>query len=337
MAFCLSCGKPIDESARYCRHCGTAQEAVAAVPRPMYKRRWAIVIYIFIAFFLTRAVYQLATSDVVGPTVAPYKEFSNVPWSHDYNRTSNILRGVLQADSDQVRYWVRNKGWVDLGNYSIVTEECGQANAFYHPSARKVVMCEELAYDIAASFYPALYREYGGDQSKIADEMFYAVRDTLLFIRQHEAGHAWIAIRGAPITGREEDVADQFAFARHYMVEVLFNVSKEDRNSVSINAAKWYFFNHNSNLNSEQIPYYDEHGLDMQRFYNIMCWVYGTDPISYSYFVDEGYLPIERAKRCPYESYQLRRAFLYLYWGDYDDLRRYGPFRRLEGLDEFLK
>lgn len=333
MAFCSSCGKPIDESAMYCSHCGAAQEAVAPPPRALYKRWWAIVIYILVALFLTGAIYQSATLDAVDPAVDPYKEFSDVPWSHNYNRTSNILRGVLWYDNAQVVYWVKNKGWVDLGNYSVVTEECGQANAFYYHSTRKVVMCEELAYNIAASFYPALYKKYGGDQSKIEDETFYVVRDTLLFIRQHEQGHAWIAIRGVPITGREEDVADQFAFAQTYLLDVLFNVSKKDRNGLSTNAAKWYFFNHNSNVKSEQIPYYDEHGLDKQRYYNIMCWVYGTDPDSYSYFIDEGYLPIDRAKRCPYESYQLRRAFLNLYWGDYDDLRSHGRYSRL---NEFL-
>jgi Putative metallopeptidase len=45
----------------------------------------------------------------------------------------------------------------------------------------------------------------------------------------------------------------------------------------------------------------DEHLLQEQRFYNSLCMIYGSDSAKYQYFVSDGYLPKERAVRCPGE------------------------------------
>jgi hypothetical protein len=53
----------------------------------------------------------------------------------------------------------------------------------------------------------------------------------------------------------------------------------------------------------------DEHSLDLQRFFNIQCLVYGSDPTRYDALVSTGDLPVERAKRCPGEYDQALRAW----------------------------
>jgi len=45
----------------------------------------------------------------------------------------------------------------------------------------------------------------------------------------------------------------------------------------------------------------DEHLLQEQRFYNSLCMLYGSNPDKYMMIVDKGYLPKERAARCPTE------------------------------------
>jgi hypothetical protein len=45
----------------------------------------------------------------------------------------------------------------------------------------------------------------------------------------------------------------------------------------------------------------DEHLLQEQRFYNTLCMIYGADTGKYDYLVRGGYLPPERAQRCPAE------------------------------------
>jgi len=45
----------------------------------------------------------------------------------------------------------------------------------------------------------------------------------------------------------------------------------------------------------------DEHLLQEQRFYNSLCMIYGSNPSRYANFVTDGFLPKERAARCPNE------------------------------------
>jgi len=54
----------------------------------------------------------------------------------------------------------------------------------------------------------------------------------------------------------------------------------------------------------------DEHSLDSQRFFNIVCWVYGRDPERHADMVDdERYLPNDRAEVCPEEWATLERSW----------------------------
>ncbi|MBI4144979.1 hypothetical protein HY493_02130 [Candidatus Woesearchaeota archaeon] len=289
-----------------------------------YKRWWAITLFVIIgigviifslSIFLVIVIFITAQSGdtdadavenyTVDDTVTfdPYAEFDSGPDSQiykDYYKTSKFVRNET-----------RKTVHTDY-QYDVKVEECGQANAFYSPRDRTIVVCEELAYDAARTFYPIIRQEYGSNVTPLDPRVWSAVYSTVQFILQHEEGHAYIDLNDVPITGREEDVADQFAFSLDYFFYiVLTDLYPEDnltKNEKSINAAKWFFLGSDDELSS--LAFYDEHGLDKQRYYNIMCWVYGTGPQEYSYFVEEGYLPEERAKRCVYESYQVRRGFL---------------------------
>ena len=50
-------------------------------------------------------------------------------------------------------------------------------------------------------------------------------------------------------------------------------------------------------------------GLDKQRVYNIICWIYGRDPKRYPEVTAEGWLPEHRAESCPAEYARLRRSW----------------------------
>ncbi|HAT17513.1 MAG TPA: hypothetical protein DCS76_06950 [Gemmatimonadetes bacterium] len=45
------------------------------------------------------------------------------------------------------------------------------------------------------------------------------------------------------------------------------------------------------------------------RLYNVMCWIYGSDPIKYSRLVGGGSLPEDRAVRCPEEWDRMAKAW----------------------------
>ena len=52
----------------------------------------------------------------------------------------------------------------------------------------------------------------------------------------------------------------------------------------------------------------DVHGLERQRFYNVLCLAWGADPKLYDFAKDLGKLPKERAGGCREEYDQVRYA-----------------------------
>ena len=159
-------------------------------------------------------------------------------------------------------------------------DECDVANAFYKPEEQKIVFCYELLGQLAQQFQ--------GD--KEYEDLFTG---TYTFVLLHELGHALIDVLNLPVTGREEDAADQLA------TWMLIDGSEEEQGALQ-SAAIWFSLNAQRSRVSK-LAFADEHSLDAQRFFNILCWIYGHDPDSEEDIVSEGYLPVDRAEGCPAE------------------------------------
>ncbi len=180
-------------------------------------------------------------------------------------------------------------------NIGVVGAPCGDANAYWDPTSRAMIVCYEL-FDLMY----AMFRDDATSQEELDNEVYGATR----FIFYHELGHALIDIFGIPFTGREEDAVDQFS--------TMLLLNGNDVGSALAGANFFYKFASVTEL--EQLVFYDEHSLDQQRFYDIVCLIYGSDPESYDYLLqreskgfllstDQGYLPKERAERC-YDEYK---------------------------------
>jgi hypothetical protein len=102
----------------------------------------------------------------------------------------------------------------------------------------------------------------------------------------HELAHAVIDMRNLPITGREEDVADQFAVWQ--AVEGL-----EDPDIVLSQA-----FEYGLSQDLYEQAADDEHTSDGQREANLLCWLYGSDPLNWEHLVDGDPLTEDRAELC---------------------------------------
>lgn len=105
--------------------------------------------------------------------------------------------------------------------------------------------------------------------------------DTLLHTLLHEAGHAFIFEKHIPILGKEEDAVDDFA-------TILLLNYVENGDYIAINAAKMFSFE------SENKPkYYDfgefigEHSFDLQRYFSILCLVYGNQSLKHESLLNE--------------------------------------------------
>ena len=157
-------------------------------------------------------------------------------------------------------------------------EECGEPNAFYEPAARAILVCFELVDE--------LDRIFARD-----DDVDRAVNDALLFTILHEAGHALIDVLQLPVAGREEDAADQLA-------AIILVDGTPEGVVAAINGVRGL---------PEDAPELDEsalageHSLTSQRYYNVLCLIYGSDPDMYVGWAEDGTLPLERAARCPAE------------------------------------
>jgi hypothetical protein len=120
----------------------------------------------------------------------------------------------------------------------------------------------------------------------------------------HEAGHAAFSSLKIPLFGREEDAADQFS------TYLMLRFDKEEARRLILGSAYQYKGDLASpTVTIRQQNFADEHGAPAQRFFNLLCTAYGSDPKLFADVVEKGFLPEDRAVGCEREHIQLSHAF----------------------------
>ena len=134
-----------------------------------------------------------------------------------------------------------------------------------------------------------------------ADAIVGAVVDTFL----HEAGHAVFDLLEVPVFGREEDAADFFS------AYVLLRFAPEDSARLFQGVGFMMASEAKAALEKPQDlrAFARPHGTAAQRYYNLLCMAYGSDPKTFADAVSKGGLPTERADGCAEEFAMLERAF----------------------------
>ncbi len=119
------------------------------------------------------------------------------------------------------------------------------------------------------------------------------VSGNMLFVFGHEAGHALISELGIPVIGREEDGADSFSTL------MALKIGDRYADSVLINAATgWFYSDRRNRQDHVKMVYYDEHGIDLQRAFNIVCLMVGSNPEKFSALAVEAGIPDQRQGTC---------------------------------------
>ena len=119
------------------------------------------------------------------------------------------------------------------------------------------------------------------------------VAGNMLFVLLHEMAHAAISEMGLPVLGREEDAADSSAVWR--LVRIGSGVS----NRVLTEAAKgWFMADRRDQKEGDTVPYYDEHGLNQVRAYQIVCLTVGFNKETFKDLANETKLPEDRQDSC---------------------------------------
>jgi len=127
------------------------------------------------------------------------------------------------------------------------------------------------------------------------------------FTLLHEMGHLLIAELKLPVLGREEDAADQLGF----MGLLLPYDQHRDANfyaKLLDITDYWRLEWRRTKSAEEEVHAWDSHGLDAQRFYNLACLAYGSDPDTLEWIPEITGLPVERALYCDQEYQQVRQA-----------------------------
>ena len=190
---------------------------------------------------------------------------------------------------------------------ALVGEQCGTANASWNSTERRVKVCYELADLNLRLFEADPDHEQAHPGHRDTDPAQAAINATIgTFF--HELGHAVISLYDLPVTGREEDVADQLAaFAILEPQDLL----KQFPNAAGV-AGDYALMFKLWAAQSEGVSRTDfaaAHSLNQTRMFNLKCWIYGSDPAAHADMVEDGRLPADRAAGCPEEYQRLSRAW----------------------------
>jgi transcriptional regulator with XRE-family HTH domain len=124
-------------------------------------------------------------------------------------------------------------------------------------------------------------------------DMIEFVVGNMLFVGFHELGHAVIHELGLPVLGREEDAADSFATI------ALINIGTDFSNQVLVQAARgWFLMDRRDRKEGDKLEFYDEHGLDQQRAYEIVCLMVGWNEDRFKELADWVHMPQSRQDSC---------------------------------------
>jgi hypothetical protein len=168
--------------------------------------------------------------------------------------------------------------------------DCDTINAFYDPNTKRIIVCYELL-----DYFVDVFK----GNTKNETELGNAVLGATMFSFFHETGHGLIHLLDLPAVGREEDSVDQLA-------TLTLIAAGDEGVAMALSGAYWFQLQAKS---ERKTPFWDEHGFDGQRFYNIVCLIYGSNPDKYKGFVASGTLPAERAQRCPEEYAKINKAW----------------------------
>lgn len=168
--------------------------------------------------------------------------------------------------------------------------ECEEPNAYYNPDTASIELCYNLLPAIAQDLATV---------GMAGERLEEAVTHVFSFFLLHELGHALIDILDLAVPARQEDVADQLS------VYAMIEDGDEDGVLAALDGAAW--FGIRSHRTDAASAFWDSHSLDAQRYYNINCWVYGSNPEALAHVPEDSGLPLSRAVDCPRDYQNLKR------------------------------
>ncbi|HKP36618.1 MAG TPA: DUF4344 domain-containing metallopeptidase [Pyrinomonadaceae bacterium] len=170
-------------------------------------------------------------------------------------------------------------------------EECKDSHVYYDDDYNRVVICRQWLDEMERVLSRGL-----SDKTVVRQ----TVQSVAAAVFLHETAHALIDVLDIPVTGREEDAADQFS--------TLVLLTQKDGLRKVMQVAYTYKL---LSQDTVRFPpaYWDEHSLDIQRYYDTLCMVYGRDPKQNQSFLVNDPLPEARAEVCEGEYKRIESSW----------------------------
>jgi len=300
MKFCAKCGERVDNTT--CQYCGYHLDKTFINFKIKHsKKKFLFVFIIFISIIVLSSGLSWAIFDGYGPLydrgnfVLHYDSAS----SQHNQEIRNIFITTRFFDNIIDSY---NQQYKLPHDINIYFSECRDAqdqpiaNAFYDPQLKEIVLC----YELILQYFNNLEKYSTSD-----NDLIVKVQDSIYYTFVHELGHAFIDVYQLPLIGQEEDAADQLATI------VLLQEGDSGINTLfsALEILTERIDDESTDVN--ELPYWDVHALDQQRYFNILCFIYATDTNEFVWIIEEGYLPLQRANTCEEDFFKS-----YSSWGE---------------------
>jgi len=169
----------------------------------------------------------------------------------------------------------------------------GQIDSVAHKAKREQL--EKGVADVTQMFQTDPRYNRGKTPEQVKDGVEF-VTGNVLFVLAHETAHALISVFEIPVLGREEDAADALATV------ISVKMSNAFADNVVRNAARgWLLADQRDRKEGVPSVFYDEHGLDLERAYQIVCLMVGGAPQKFMGLAHEVKLPEQRQKTCQFD------------------------------------
>jgi hypothetical protein len=162
-----------------------------------------------------------------------------------------------------------------------------------------------------ASTERAAYRQ-ASERRGSEDDIGFVVGN-IEYLLVHEIAHFLISEKDVPIIGPIENAADYVATMALLREEPL-DPMQRDRAvkfllaTANAFAASWQ----TGTASGADVPYWGEHALTIQRYYQIACLLYGSDPVAFAAVPRTTGMPAARAENCIAEYMRADRVMDWL-------------------------
>ena len=152
--------------------------------------------------------------------------------------------------------------------------------------------------------YATLDEEIAALSDKEREELFVFVAGNALYTLYHEGGHMLVSELELPVLAQEEDAVDNLATVS------MLSADTDDMDLYLTQAMIGWFLIAEEDY--ENLIFYDEHDLDQQRGYRMLCLMVGADEDAFLDLAEDLDLPEERIETCGFDYEQAADSWEYV-------------------------